>query len=419
MATILSPMARTISKRRLGDLAILGGRPAFDKPLYVGRPNLGDRERFLSRVDRIFERRWFSNDGPVAQELEERLATFLGVKHCIAVANATLGLQLVAQATGLSGEVIVPSFTFIATAHALKWQGIDPVFCDVDPSTHNIDPQRVEELITSRTSAILGVHLWGRPCDVSSLEAVARKHSLHLLFDAAHALGCSHKGQCVGGFGSAEVFSFHATKFFNSFEGGAITTNDDGLADGLRAMRNFGYDSSGEIVALGMNAKMHEVSAAMGLSSLDEIDTFIDANRRNRRDYAECLEGVPGIHLIEFDRTERHNYQYMVLEVDDAVTGITRDDLQRVLIAENVAARRYFSPPCHLQHPYKATSPAMRDRLGVTERLAGQVLQLPTGTAVGPGEIQAISDLVRVIVSQGREMTARLPTPSPSERRIR
>ena len=369
MATILSPTAGTVTKRRLGDLAILGGLPAFDQPLYVGRPNLGDRVRFLTRVDRIFERRWFSNDGPVAQELEARLAAFLDVKHCIAVANATLGLQLIVQATGLSGEVIVPSFTFIATAHALKWQGIEPVFCDIDPSTHNIDPDRIEQLITPRTSGILGVHLWGRPCDVTSLEAVANKHSLRLLFDAAHALGCSHEGRLVGGFGSAEVFSFHATKFFNSFEGGAITTNDDDLARRLRAMRNFGYDSSGEIVALGMNAKMHEVSAAMGLSSLEGIDEFIDANRRNWQDYTECLEDVRGIRLIDFDRTERHNYQYIVLQIDEAVTGITRDALQRVLIAENVAARRYFYPPCHLQFPYETASPEMRDRLVVTERL--------------------------------------------------
>src|SRR5690349_4944149 len=204
----------------LSDLAIFGAPPVFEEPLHVGRPNIGDRERLLARINDMLDRRWLTNNGPFVQELEEKIAAFLGVKHCIAMCNATVGLEIAIRATGMTGEVIVPSFTFIATAHALQWQEITPVFCDIDPRTHNIDPQQVEKLITPRTTGIIGVHVWGRACDVAALEAIAARRRLTLLFDAAHAFGCSYRGRMIGGFGDAEVLSFHATKFFNSFEGG-------------------------------------------------------------------------------------------------------------------------------------------------------------------------------------------------------
>lgn len=213
-------------KLRLEDLAVFGGAPAFRDQLYVGRPNIGDRAELSRRIDEMLDRRWLTNNGPHVQEFERRIAATIGVEHCVATCNATIALEILIRALGLGGEVIVPSMTFIATAHALHWQHVMPVFCDIDPLTHNLDVRQVEAAITERTTGIIGVHLWGRACDVGALADVAGRHELKLIFDAAHAFACSHKGEMIGGFGDAEVLSFHATKFLNSFEGGAIVTNN-------------------------------------------------------------------------------------------------------------------------------------------------------------------------------------------------
>jgi dTDP-4-amino-4,6-dideoxygalactose transaminase len=213
------------------ELAICGAPPAFSQALHVGRPNIANRERFLERTGQMLDRLWLTNNGPLVQEFERRIAGYVGVKHCICVCNATVGLELAIRAVGLRGEVIVPSYTFVATAHALQWQEITPVFADMDPATHCLDPARIERHITPRTTGILATHVWGRPCPVEVLSEIAERRGLKLMFDAAHAFGCSHQGQMIGGFGLVEVFSFHATKFLNSLEGGAVVTNDDELAD--------------------------------------------------------------------------------------------------------------------------------------------------------------------------------------------
>src|SRR5580704_2797704 len=187
-------------KKSFNTLALNSGRPAFSSPLHVGRPNIGNRERLLERINDLLDRRWLTNDGPYVQELESRIASFLGVKHCVAMCNATVALEIAIRGLGLSGEVIVPSFTFIATAHSLQWQGITPVFCDIDPKTHNLDPAQIEKMITPRTTGIIGVHTWGRSCDIDALEAIARRRKLELMFDAAHAFGCTYKGRAIGGF---------------------------------------------------------------------------------------------------------------------------------------------------------------------------------------------------------------------------
>ena len=218
-------------------LALLGGRPAFASEIRVGRPNVGDRTALIARLGLMLDSGVLTNRGPFVLELEAALRSYLGVRHAITVCNATIGLGVAARALGLAGEVIVPSFTYIATPQALAWLGITPVFCDVDPDTHNLDPRQLEALITPRTTGILPVHVWGRPCDTQAIERVACAHGLKTLYDAAHAFGCSHDGQMIGSFGHAEVFSFHATKFFNTFEGGAIATNDDNLAAKIIADR--------------------------------------------------------------------------------------------------------------------------------------------------------------------------------------
>jgi dTDP-4-amino-4,6-dideoxygalactose transaminase len=395
------------------ELAITTGRPAFAEPLFVGRPNIGDRESFLARVNDIMDRRWLTNNGNYVQELESRLADHLGVKHCIAMCNATVALEITIRALEMKCEVIVPSFTFIATAHALQWQQITPVFCDVDPKTHTIDPGRVEELITPRTSGIIGVHLWGGACDVEALQEIASRRGLKLLFDAAHAFSSSHGGVMIGGFGDAEVFSFHATKFFNSFEGGAVTTNDDRLAAQIRLMKNFGFAGYDNVVYVGTNGKMSEISAAMGLSSLEKLDEFIEVNRANYLRYREGLADLSGIRMIRHDEGERRNFQYVIAEIDEEVTGLSRDHLLQVLHAENVIARRYFYPGCHRMEPYRSYFPHAAYLLPETERLVQRVICLPTGTAVDDEAIDTICRIVRCAVERGPEISELLAENAP------
>ena len=389
-------------KDSIDQLALFGGPPSFTQTLYVGRPNIGNPDRLLARIKDILDCRWLTNNGPLVQEFEAKIAAVAGVKHCIAMCNATVALEIAIRAVGMTGEVIVPSFTFIATAHSLQWQEITPVFCDIDPSTHTIDPGRIEALITPRTSGIIGVHLWGRGCDTVALSAIARRHHLKLLFDAAHAFGCSHNNRMIGSFGDAEVFSFHATKFLNTFEGGAVVTNNDELAAKIRLMTNFGFAGYDNVIYIGTNGKMGEMSAAMGLTSLESMEEFITVNRRNYDAYRKGLEDIPGVSLIDYDSTEKLNYQYIILEIDASVAGIHRDRILDILHAENVLARRYFFPGCHRMEPYRSYFPHAGLLLPNTDRLSSRILVLPTGTAVSADEILRLCNLIRLAVTNGR-----------------
>lgn len=391
----------------LSELAILGGAPAFKRPLHVGQPNMGDRDRLMERLGGILDRRWLTNNGPLVQEFEHIVAEFVGVRHCVAMSSGTVALEIAIRAAGLRGEAIVSPFTFVATPHALQWQQVTPVFCDVDPATHNLDPTRVEAMITERTTAIIGVHLWGRPCAVEALAALAERRNLTLLFDAAHAFGCSHRGQMIGAFGKAEVLSFHATKFVNTFEGGAIVTDDDDFAAKARLMRNFGFLDYDEVSCVGTNGKMTEMAAAMGLTSLEAIDDFYAANRRNYEAYRCGLDGIEGIRLLAFDESQCCNHHYVVIDVDESA-ALSRDELQRVLWAEKVLARRYFFPGCHRMEPYRTLYPDARLVLPETERLTRRVLVLPTGAALGPDAVAVVTDLIGRAIAAGPRLGRRL-----------
>lgn len=381
------------------DLAINGAPPAFDELLHVGRPNIGSRDAFMKHVDKIFENRWLSNNGPMVQEFEQRVADYHGVKHCVAMCNGTIALEIAIRALGLEGEVIVPSYTFIATAHALSWQAITPVFADIDPVTHNLDPNAVRRMITPRTSGIIGVHLWGRGAPVDELQAIADEHGLKLMFDAAHAFGCSYKGKMIGNFGACEVLSFHATKFFNTFEGGAVVTNDDELAETMRLMRNFGFSGLDNVIHPGTNGKMIEVAAAMGLVNLDAIDSVIEANRRNHQVYRQALFGLPGISLLSFDEAERNNYQYVVMEVGEGCP-VSRDQIIDALHAENIRARKYFWPGCHNMQPYRDLYPHAGLLLPNTQRVSDRVVVLPTGTTMTSEMVNAVATVIRVLTKK-------------------
>jgi dTDP-4-amino-4,6-dideoxygalactose transaminase len=389
----------------MGDLALFGARPAFEEALHVGRPNLGDRAALLVRINKLLDNRWLTNDGTYVQEFEKRIADFTGVKHCIAMCNATVALEILIRALDLKGEVIVPSFTFVATAHALQWQQITPVFCDIDPRTHNLNPATIEDLLTPRTTGIIGVHLWGRPCPIDELQAIADSNGLALLFDAAHAFGCKYGARPIGSFGRAEVLSFHATKFINAGEGGAVVTDDDALATRVRLMKNFGFLGYDEVASIGTNGKMTELSAAMGLTNLESVESFTQINRENFEFYGQELANVPGLSLIRYDKNENPNYQYVVVEVEAVKTGLTRDELLAVLHAENVLARRYFYPGVHRMEPYCSSFPGAGLGLPETEALASRVLVLPTGTAVKTADIGKICAIIRLAIEHGAEIS--------------
>lgn len=382
---------QTISSN--ADLAVKGSRAAFPEPVHVGRPNMGNREAFLKHVDEILDNQWLTNNGPMVQEFERRIAERVGVKHCVAMCNATIALEIAIRAQGMSGEVIVPSWTFVATAHALYWQGITPVFADINPATHNLDPAAVRRMITPRTSGIIGVHLWGRAAPVSELQDIAEEHRLKLMFDAAHAFGSSYKGQPIGSFGECEVFSFHATKAFNTMEGGAVTTNNDELAEAMRLMRNFGFKGYDNVIHPGTNGKMIEICAAMGLANLDSFDDVIETNRCNHLAYKRALADIPGVRLLEYDSIESNSHHYVVLEVGDDCP-VSRDEIIAVLQAENVLARKYFWPGCHMMQPYRDLFPHAGLVLPQTSTLAQRVMVLPNGRLPN-GAVEIIADLVR------------------------
>ncbi|MGC5400902.1 aminotransferase class I/II-fold pyridoxal phosphate-dependent enzyme [Streptomyces sp. DT20] len=389
------------------DLALFGGTPAFVEDRRVGRPNQGDRRRFLDRMNQALDNEWLSNMGPLMHEFEDRVAELAGVRHCVSLCNATVALQMLIgdEATGGApgDEVIVPALTFPATAHAVGWRGLRPVVCDVDPVTGLIDPEQVETLITPRTRAIIGVHVWGQACDVGRLEKIAESNGLRLYFDAAPALGCTHNDTPIGGFGNAEVFSFHATKIVNSFEGGAIVTDDDALAERMRAVRNFGFGPDGRVGHIGTNAKLNEVAAAMGLTSLDALADTMIHNRANYELYRAELAGIPGVRPVEYASQHRNNHHYMMITVDEAAAGLHRDLLLGVLRAERILAQPYFPQGMHQLQPY-AEDPGRS--LPHAEELCGQLLALPTGPAVGADDIKTISDAIRVAVANGPEVTS-------------
>jgi dTDP-4-amino-4,6-dideoxygalactose transaminase len=394
-----------IMKKSVTDLAFLGGSPLFGEKLYVGRPNLCAREKIHAALDEIFDRRWLTNDGPFVRRFEERLQEYLGVKHCITVCNATIGLQMVYRALGIprhSGNAVMPSFTFVATAHALAWEGGTPVFCDVDRATHLVSPADMESKINADTTLLVGVHTWGQPCNVEQLESLSKSRRIPLVFDAAHAFANRAGSRSIGGFGDAEVFSFHATKFLNSFEGGMISTNHDGLAQELKYMRNFGFAGFDKVCALGTNGKMSEISAAMGLCMLDEVDQLLEINRRNYRLYQQAFDGWDEFSLLKLEQPDSLNCQYIVGAVAEDAPEHLRDLLVDVLWKENVLARRYFYPGVHRAAPYSEQDPVCS--LPVTDDLCRRVVVFPTGSAILPEDIEKLSDLVRFILKNADEI---------------
>jgi len=373
------------SKRKI---AALGGLPAFRSPLHVAQVNLPPWESVEDMFKGIFDRHYYANHGPLVTELDRMLAETLQVEHAISVTNGTVALMLLAKALEISGEVIVPSFTFPATIQALVWAGLEPVFCDIDSETHTITAELVEKRITNKTVAVMGVHLWGRACEPESLSVLCEKHGIKLIFDAAHGVGCKHKGHFIGGFGSGEVFSFHATKVLNGAEGGCITTNDANLADRLKTMRSFHPSETYTDVPLRFNAKMSEAQAALVLLSMKDLKKNIAANRERYQAYIIGLADIPGLTCIEY--VEVNNYQYIVIEVDDEVFGLSRDILVGVLKSENILCRKHFYPGVHNWPQYKLESLLLEN----TDALCKKIMQLPNGQAASINDVNKICQTI-------------------------
>jgi len=372
------------------DFALFGAPPAFAQPLPIGQLYFPSWERYQQAFLGIFERQYYTEYGPLNQQLEQKLQQFLGVRHAICVTNATIALMMLADAMGLTGKVILPAFTFIASAQSLSWAGLEPVFCDVDPDTHQIDLKQIEALIDKDVSAIMGVHLWGGACDPKALAELAEAHGVQLYFDAAHAFGCAVDGVRVGNFGRAEVFSFHATKILSATEGGCICTNDDVLAARLRTMRSTAGAGKQVEVTKTVNGRMSEAQAAIALLSLEDFPANQKNNETLYRLYAAQLATTPGLHLVQPSGVSFSNYQYLVCRVDERTFGLTRDLLIALLKAENVNARRYFYPGLHRSIPYVQELPQYLERLPNTDSLCASCIQLPIGALVSAQNVERI-----------------------------
>lgn len=394
-----------MSKTLPEQFALFGGTPAFAEEIPVGQVNLPDWNEFETMFAGIFERGYYTNHGPLVAELEAAVAHRLGVRHAVCVTNGTIALAIAARALRLAGEVIVPAFTFPGTVQALSWAGLEPVFADVDADTHALSATTVAPRIGPRTRAVLGVHLWGRPCDPAGLQALCDARGLQLFYDAAHAFGCSYQGQTIGGLGRIEAFSFHATKIISGAEGGCLTTNDDEVAARARTIRNFHQAETFADVGLRINGKMSEAQAAMALLSLRHFDEHRDHNRRIYSIYRRRAAAWPGIRLYDFPDGEAHNYQYAVLELGPAA-ALTRDELVELLRAENVLARRYFYPGVHRLSPYaeRPDTPA----LPVTEALCHCALQIPLGPCVSEDVANRICNLLDLALTAAPGIADRL-----------
>lgn len=367
-----------------------------DCPIYVTRPLLPDRKEYYKKVNEVFDSGFLTNQGAQLQQFEKALREFLHVTHVMAFCNGTLALQLACKALDLKGEVITTPFTFPATTHAISWNGLTPVFCDIEPDTFNINPDKIEALITDNTSAILPVHVFGNPCRVYEINQIAKKHNLKVIYDAAHAFGVEINGQPIGSFGDISMFSFHATKSFNTLEGGALTFNDAALADKLFYLKNFGIKSETEVVSIGTNAKMNELQAAFGLLVLDKINEEIQKRKELTKQYRERLKNIPGLRCLHDIEGVKHNYQYFPIIIDETKAGFSRNDIYEELKKYKVYSRKYFYPLASQVTCYRELTSASKGGLPVAERITQSILCLPL---YGELPIPVVARIAEIIIS--------------------
>lgn len=373
--------------------AVLGGVPASPKSIPVSCPTLDEYDKIEREFRSVFKSGIITR-GKYLEEFERRIAAYVGVKQAVAVSSNTSGLLLVLKAMGLKGEVLVPSFTFSVTGHVLAWNNLTPVFVDADPETCLIDPRAVEAAVTSRTCAILGVHVWGNPCPVTELQAIADRYGLVLLFDSAQAMGSKYKGVPLGRFGRAEVFSCSPTKLLTSCEGGLVTTNDPELARLIRIGRNYGDDGSYDCEYEGLNARMSELHAVVGLASLEMLDQNLKRRHELVGRYTSRLEKISGLRLPRITPGGEANGVYFSILIEEEEFGMSADQLGVALKAENIETRRYYYPPLHRQRVNAELTAAYEGRLPNTECIARRSLTLPIYSHMAVSDVDLICKAV-------------------------
>ena len=364
------------------------------EPIRVTSPLIPDQSDFDKMIAEIWKRKWLTNNGTMHKQLEAALCEYLKVPYISLFTNGTLPLITSLQALRVSGEVITTPFSFVATTHSIWWNGITPVFVDIDPETGNINPDLIEAAITPRTSAIMPVHVYGKPCQTERIREIADTYGLKVIYDAAHAVGVEVDGKSILEEGDLSTLSFHATKVYNTLEGGAIVMHDEKMKQRIDDLKNFGIRNETTVIAPGINGKMDELRAAYGLLNLQQVDRAIEARRQVAVTYREALRDVPGIRYMEDMPGVRHNYSYFPVFVDKNKYGITRDELYFKLRAKNIWSRRYFYPLISTFTTYRGLKSAHPDNLPVATRMADEVICLPIHHELSEENVQRVLDVI-------------------------
>ena len=367
----------------------------FDKPIFVTQPALPPLDEFVEYLRQIWDNKILTNNGPFHKQLEQELADYLGVKYISLFSNGTLALMTALQTLRITGEVITTPFSFVATTHSLWWNNIKPVFADIEPDYFNLDPEKVEAAITPQTTAIMPVHVYGNPCKLERFQKIADTYGLKLIYDAAHAFSVKVKGESVLNFGDLSVMSFHATKVFNTIEGGAIICHDEKTKHRIDFLKNFGFADETTVIAPGINAKMNEVQAAYGILQLKYIDENIAKRKVIAETYKLQLADVPGIRLVKDMSEVNHAYSYFPILVDASIYGKTRDELYEELKHHNIFGRRYFYPLISQFPTYRGLNSSKTENLPIATRVAEQVICLPIYPGLNEIEIQNIASIIK------------------------
>ena len=367
----------------------------IDKPIYVTSPLLPSLEDFSFLLKEIWESKMLTNNGNFHQKLEEELAKYLKVPYLSLFTNGTLPLITALQAMRITGEVITTPFSFVATTHSLWWNGIKPVFVDIEPETCNLDPSKIEAAITPRTTAIMPVHVYGKPCKTKEIQEIANKYGLKVIYDAAHAFGVEINGESILNFGDMATLSFHATKVYNTLEGGALVVHDEQTKKRIDYLKNFGFASETEVVAPGINSKVDEVRAAYGLLNLKQVDHAINSRRKVAIRYRDELQGVKGITFFNDIPGVRHNYSYFPIFINAEEYGMTRDELYFKMKEHNVFGRRYFYPLISTFSTYRGLDSANPDNLPIATQMSNNVICLPMHHALSENEVEYILQIIK------------------------
>jgi dTDP-4-amino-4,6-dideoxygalactose transaminase len=367
-----------------------------ENPIYVTQPFLPPLDEFQPYLEKIWENKWLTNAGPFHKEFEKTLAEYLGVEHLALFSNGTIALITALQALRITGEVITTPFSFVATAHSLLWNGIKPVFVDIDPETFNLDPNKIEAAITPQTTALLPVHVYGKPCNVERIQAIADLYGLKVIYDAAHAFGVHNLGGSLLSHGDLSILSFHATKVFNTFEGGAIVCPDAKTKKRIDDLKNFGFHDEVTVVAPGINGKMNEVQAAFGLLQLKHIDEAINRRHAIDKQYREGLSSVPGIYYPALPTDTKYNYAYFPILIQKE-HPLSRDELYDKLRQHGIFTRRYFYPLISEFPMYRGLASATANNLPVAHNVSREILCLPIYPNLSDEEVSLVVDVIREI----------------------